>query len=211
MNTLSSFDQKTIVYIDGFNLYYGLRARKWYKYLWLNLFDLAKRVCPPESSLEAVKYFTSWNSHPPDKYARQKTFITALQAVSPIEIVWGKYSRRPYNFPDTGCVHKIPKEKFTDVNIAINMVNDAYLGRSTNIVLVGGDIDQVPTLTLIRERFPEKYIRVVFPPERPSDNLKHLAHNSFMMSEDILRRSLLPNPVRKKNGTTIYRPNTWTV
>jgi len=206
---MSSSKQKTIVYIDGFNLYYGIRARKWYKYLWLNLYDLAHRVCPEGTELVCVKYFTSWNSHPPEKYARQKTFLTALETISPIEIIYGKYSKRPYTFPDTDCRHKIPKEKFTDVNIAVNLVSDAFDPTNTHLVLIGGDVDQSPTLKFIRSRFPDKFIRVVFPPERLSDELASSADDSFMLSEEILERSLLPNPVIKKNGKEIFKPDHW--
>ena len=206
---MSSSIQKTIVYIDGFNLYYGLRARKWYQYLWLDLYDLAKRVSPEGAPLHRVKYFTSWNSYPPEKFVRQKTFITALQSVSPIEVVLGKYSKRPYNFPDTGCVHKIPKEKFTDVNISVNVIADAFEAESTHIVLISGDMDQVPTLQFIHSRFPDKFVRVVFPPERLSDDLAASANDSFMLSESLLKRSLLPNPVVKKNGKKIFKPDTW--
>ena len=36
--------QRVIVYVDGFNLYYGLKARNWRRYYWLDLRDLAERM-----------------------------------------------------------------------------------------------------------------------------------------------------------------------
>jgi hypothetical protein len=48
---------KTIVYIDGFNLYYG--ALKGTAHKWLNIVALAQAVLPDECTLSAVKYYTA--------------------------------------------------------------------------------------------------------------------------------------------------------
>ncbi len=146
---------------------------------------------------------------PADKYVRQKTFLRALKASGPITIIEGRYSSRPYVFPKSGCTHKIPKEKFTDVNIAVNIVGDAFLNKSSHIVLVSGDMDQIPTLAFLRTNFPNLRIRVVFPPERLSNDLAKLAHDSFMISESLLTRSLMPNPVINKRGVEIFKPDLW--
>ena len=40
--------EKVIVYIDGFNLYFGLKEKKWKKFYWLNLKKLAKSLVKKE-------------------------------------------------------------------------------------------------------------------------------------------------------------------
>ncbi len=48
--------QRTIIYIDGFNLYYG--ALKGTAYKWLNL-ERYFTMLRPHDNLHAIKYFTA--------------------------------------------------------------------------------------------------------------------------------------------------------
>ena len=51
--------QRMIAYIDGFNLYYGLRAAGWRRYYWLDLRRLAENLLRPGQTLAAVRYFSA--------------------------------------------------------------------------------------------------------------------------------------------------------
>ena len=46
--------ERVIVYIDGFNLYYGLRSMGWRHYLWLDLRQLSENLLRPPQRLEIV-------------------------------------------------------------------------------------------------------------------------------------------------------------
>jgi hypothetical protein len=48
---------RTIVYIDGFNLYY--RALKGSPHKWLDIVALSEAALPPTCRIEAVKYYTA--------------------------------------------------------------------------------------------------------------------------------------------------------
>ena len=48
---------RTIVYVDGFNLYYGSVKNTSYK--WLDLLSLFRKVAGQSRQVVAVKYFTS--------------------------------------------------------------------------------------------------------------------------------------------------------
>ena len=50
-------DKRTIVYVDGSNLYYGLLRHTAHK--WLDLSAFAKKLLIPEYQIETIKYFTS--------------------------------------------------------------------------------------------------------------------------------------------------------
>ena len=50
---------RVAVYIDGFNLFYGLRSKGWRRYYWLDIYRLAQNLLLPGQSLAAVKYFTA--------------------------------------------------------------------------------------------------------------------------------------------------------
>lgn len=43
--------ERVIAYVDGYNLYYGLRAKGWKRYYWLNAaVDLLERYHAPETA-----------------------------------------------------------------------------------------------------------------------------------------------------------------
>jgi hypothetical protein len=50
---------RVIVYIDGFNLYFGLKSKGWTRFLWLNLQNVAERLLKPYQTLVYTKYFTA--------------------------------------------------------------------------------------------------------------------------------------------------------
>ena len=56
-----------------------------------------------------------------------------------------------------------PGGEETDVNIAINMLNDAYQDRCERFVLESGRSDLVPVLNMVRDLFPQKEIIVYVP------------------------------------------------
>ncbi len=57
--------KRVIVYIDGFNLYYGLRSKGWKHFYWLNLQKVARHLLKPNQTLVATKYFTAKVGFPP--------------------------------------------------------------------------------------------------------------------------------------------------
>jgi len=52
--------QRVIVYVDGFNFYYGLKnTPKWKKYYWLDIVKLFEKFMRPNQELISVKYFSA--------------------------------------------------------------------------------------------------------------------------------------------------------
>lgn len=84
--------KKTLVYVDGFNLYYG--ALKNTPYRWLDLFRLSQLLLPAHDVVQ-IKYFTALvTSRPtnPDQAARQQTYLRALQTIPNLQIIYGLFS-----------------------------------------------------------------------------------------------------------------------
>lgn len=67
--------KRVIVYIDGFNLYFGLKSKGWKRYYWLNLQKLAINLLRNDQQLVGTKYFTSRVSFPPDKNKRSRYLL----------------------------------------------------------------------------------------------------------------------------------------
>ena len=82
---------KTIVYIDGFNLYYG--AVKGTPYKWLNLLALCKFLLP-KNEIIRIKYFTALvtaRPNDPDQPNRQQLYLRALRTIPGLEIIYGHF------------------------------------------------------------------------------------------------------------------------
>lgn len=73
---------RTIIYIDGFNLYYRmLKDRPASK--WLNPLALAKLILQPNHQISRVNYYiarVSARIHDPHAPARQATYLNALSS-----------------------------------------------------------------------------------------------------------------------------------
>jgi 6-hydroxy-3-succinoylpyridine 3-monooxygenase len=89
---------KTVVYVDGLNLYYGvLRGTK---FKWLNLYELFQdHVLDSATRVEKVRYYTApmkrSASDDPASPGRQQKYLRALKAYlgDSIEIVQGSIVR----------------------------------------------------------------------------------------------------------------------
>jgi uncharacterized LabA/DUF88 family protein len=148
----------TIVYVDGFNLYYG--AVKGTPYKWLNVFTLCKLLLPKNEIIK-IKYFTApVTARPsdPDQPNRQQLFFRALQTIPGLEIIYGHFLSHeimmPLAHPKPGGPKHVrvikTEEKGSDVNIATHMVNDGYKGLYRVAILVSNDSDLVEPVKIVR-------------------------------------------------------------
>ena len=88
---LSSKKERVIAYVDGFNLYFGMKAGGWNDTLWLNIQKLAHELLKPHQVLLHTKYFTSRVRNNPSKEKRQKTYIEAIETLLDCNIYYGHY------------------------------------------------------------------------------------------------------------------------
>ena len=67
--------ERVVAYVDGYNLYHGLRAKNWKRFYWLNIQALAVQLLKPHQTLVFTKYFTTIIKQPEDKRKRQAVFL----------------------------------------------------------------------------------------------------------------------------------------
>ncbi len=201
--------ERVTLYVDGFNLYFGLRSRKLQRYLWLNLHTLGTSLLNPRQQLLQIKYFTARVSGPPDKRARQSTFIEALETLPNLSIYYGKFQVNPATCLCCGATTGVPNEKQTDVNIAVEMLCDGFGDHYDTAILLSADSDLTAPIRAIRQTFPAKRVVVAFPPGRYSADLKAIAHGSFTIGRAKLAHSQFPDKVVKADGYTVVRPEKW--
>ena len=83
--------QRVIVYVDGFNFFYGLKnSRRWKRYYWLDIVALFEKFMRPNQDLIAVKYFSA-RPEDPDKNARQYAFFQANKENPKFQLILGKF------------------------------------------------------------------------------------------------------------------------
>lgn len=146
--------ERVAVYIDGFNLYFGIRDRGWGQYLWLDVCALSARFLQPHQSLSIVRYFTSRVSSPEDKRKRQAAYIDALSTLDGnlLSITYGNYQDAPHSCPKCHSGFMVPNEKQTDVNIAVSMLSDAVRDAFDTALIVSADSDLCPAIGHRRNR-----------------------------------------------------------
>jgi uncharacterized LabA/DUF88 family protein len=201
--------KRVIAYIDGYNLYYGLKDKGWKWFYWLNVAALANHLLKPDQTLLFTKYFTSIVLQPVDRHDRQNTFLEALKTQDGIEITYGHFLSDVITCRNCGHTHITHHEKMTDVNIAVELLVDAYQDRYDLALLVTGDSDLVGPIKSIRRLFPEKSIIVAFPPKRVSEALKRTANGYTYIGPDSLSKSVFPDEIVKPDGFILKRPNRW--
>ncbi len=197
------------MYVDGFNLFYGMRARGWQRYYWLNIQSLAERLLRPHQSLEVVRYFTSRvfsHTADPGKAIRQTTYLEALETLSGVSIHYGYFQPKEVKCFDCGRTYE---EKMTDVNISVALLNDAQDNRFDTALIVSADSDLVGPVQAVLNRYTSKRVVIAFPPKRTSFNMREVASASFIIGQDKLRRSQFPERVTRGDGFVLTRPSSW--
>ena len=207
---------RTFVYVDGFNLYYGvLKGSSW---KWLDLFALFQNMLQPHHQILSIKYFTarvSGTLSDPTKARRQHVYLRALQRYRPeIEIHLGHFLSHKVRLPlakptarkRTADVIRT-EEKASDVNLAVHLLNDCWLDSYDCAIVVTNDSGVAEAMRLVK-RHHRKLIGLATPGNRhPSRQLT--AHADFSLrirNKTVLQQSQLPNPIP---GTTIHKPATW--
>lgn len=202
---------RVTVYIDGFNLYHGLKEHsKARAYRWLNLWSLSESLLLPGHQLTTVLYFTSlppWNQQ---KIARHQVYMDALKSVG-VTVIEGRFQKDTQKcFAECQLPFDSYVEKLTDVNIATRMIEDTVLDRTDWVYLMTGDADQAPAIRTVRTLTPQKVIRVIFPPRRRSTELEKVAdHYLGPLGHRAVKPHVLPVTITLPSGRTIHKPPTW--
>lgn len=211
---------RTFVYVDGFNLYYG--SLKGTSHKWLDVKALFKSILRRENDILRIKYFTarvSARPDNPDAPTRQDHYLQALRAHIPeIEIIEGRYLQKPVTMR---LVRKIPgyrpwyvkvlktEEKGSDVNLAVQLVNDAWHNRFDCAVVCSNDGDLADALRIVkRERHKTVVVTVPGDPAlRPASvELRRWASKTMHIPAACLATSHLPDPIP---NTSIHKPSGW--
>ncbi len=199
---------RVIAYIDGYNLYFGLREQGWKRFYWLNLQRLAEQFLKPNQALAETKYFTTIVKYPDDRRRRQQVFLEALQTLPNLSIFYGHFLSDPVTCRQCGHTYTTHHEKMTDVNISVELMKDAFQNRFDLAFLISADSDLVSPIRTVQQLFPKKKVISIFPPGRFSSALKRVSAGTLHIGHVELSKSLFPDQVVKK-GIVLEHPASW--
>jgi uncharacterized LabA/DUF88 family protein len=217
-------DMRTVVYIDGFNLYYRALKRKRYK--WLNLLGLCEATLPKICNIVAINYYTARvsGSRKPDSPKDQNTYLRALATLDSLKVYFGSFQvttswmplAEPFQFwPPSATPHPVPasvcasktEEKGSDVNLGAHLVRDAFAGRFEHAAIVTNDTDLKEPLRMVVQE-ANLPVTLLTPSNNPSKSLRDLATDVRHLSS-YLGVSQFPDPVIAPDGRRIAKPTDW--
>ncbi|WEA18653.1 NYN domain-containing protein [Pseudomonas juntendi] len=207
---------RTAVYIDGFNLYFG--CLKDTPHRWLDLKKLCENMLQPHNEIITIKYFTahvSARASNQDKPIRQQIYLRALKhSIPELEVILGQFTTHTVNRkldPPIGLQKYAgvieTREKGSDVNLAVHLVNDAWRDQYDCALVVSSDSDLVEAIKLVRGSHPEKKVGVLVTGKQNSTK-EMIRCASFVkkVRTSALMASQLPPTIE---GTSITKPIGW--
>lgn len=205
----------TFVYVDSFNMYYGVLKRV-PNAKWLNIEAWLKTQLPqPAYDIQKIKFFTAnvkAAPHDLQKPVRQTTYFRALETIPSVEIIRGKFKTKTVNIQVTKDVKvqaRVPEEKGTDVNIGVHLVNDAHLNRFDTAVVVSNDSDLSEAIAIVA-RDLGKEVWIINPCLDASPTRKLIQHATQIRTvrEKAIRASQF-SPNLTDNVGSFSKPNSW--
>jgi uncharacterized LabA/DUF88 family protein len=211
--------QRVIAYIDGFNLFYS--SLKGTPYKWLDLWSMCVSLLKPDQELIAVKYFSAKVSAFSDKDrkdTRQQLYLDALSQNKKIKIMLGYYSVHPMKMPIAedwrkGKINTIEvmktEEKGTDVNLAVELVSDAYQDNFDIAMLFSNDSDMAYSVQISRGICKKKiglYIdRKALTTQVLKKNMCFIKH----LGPSVFANNQMPDEITTPTGCIIKKPKGW--
>ena len=171
--------KRVLVLIDGFNYYHKLKQYqknqnicvKWLDYMSLLKASIKSHLGNDDFNIEVIFFSAIANHRSIESQLRHKTYLKALK-LSGIKVVLGEFKEK-YIYPCSDCKQKRSdekilkhEEKHTDVNIAITMLEGAFLDKFDRVYLLSGDNDYVPAVKRVKELYPSKEIIICPPPQK---------------------------------------------
>jgi hypothetical protein len=200
--------KKTIVIIDGFNLYHAIADLRKPYLKWLDLWALSSALAhPTRDELVGVFYCSAYATWFPEKCRRHQIYVSALKATKVTPIL-GQFKEKRLSCKSCRAKWIGHEEKESDVNLAIHLVHMAHMGIYDKAIVITADTDITPAITMVRETFPLKEVFVAIPKARKrySQALQHSATGTITIQDSHFEKNLLPHEVSDDHRVIIRPP-----
>lgn len=214
-------------YIDGFNLYRG--ALKGTDHKWLNIAQMCDLIVGQH--VDEIIYCTApLKSRPndPNIHIRQNFYLRALSSEPRIKIFKGQYhvrKGRGWKIPEAGCACCVTEatnkckcckgntigimkseEKGSDVQLAVQLVKDAYEDNFDTALVISEDTDLRPAISIVLGLKVPKRVLVVNPRNRTN---YLVGSENLPLFRSTLVESQFPYEVTDSQGNIVHKPATW--
>lgn len=205
---------KTIIYIDGFNFYYGACRR--FGIRWVNPKTLAE-ILLPGHEITAIRYFSAPikpDAIDPDKPNRQNTYLRALRTLPNLDIQLGAFLQSvkkmpvfPLGSPPVLVDVLKTEEKGSDVNLATALLLDAFDNQMECAVVISNDSDLLGPIKVVRQRFKIP-VGLINPQKRLSYVLSAEVDFYKQIRRGVLEASRFPDVLTDATGS-FHKPPSW--
>ncbi len=228
--------KKAYVYIDGFNIFYGIL--KGSKYKWLNLKELCKFYFPKYDIIK-IKYFTALikeRKYDTKSPINQQIYLRALRTLANTEIIYGTFLEKEFKarVEEKDKNEKIQKakvwvnkliskllplkgvnyflvskyeEKGSDVNLGIQLVNDAHKNKFDVAIIISNDSDLAGGLRIVKNEL-KKQVEILNPYLRTNKKLQRASSNIKYILKEKLSNFQFPDNLIDKIGN-FHKPKNW--
>lgn len=226
---MTTTKKRSAFFIDGLNLYFGVRRLYKPHLMWLDLHKLAGMFTGQQEDLKYINYFTSKVHFIKSAEKNQAMYLNALNETD-VTVIYGKFSKRRHhcNRPECSKAHNFVhcldcqkillrrEEKQSDVALAVSVMYGALKDEYDKAYIISGDSDMVPLLESLSKMKKEAVL--LYPPKREAKDLKkkrayitalplHSGRISSCRLPEVIKRS--PNKKTGKIGKDIECPADW--
>ncbi|OFZ15734.1 MAG: hypothetical protein A2Z20_05210 [Bdellovibrionales bacterium RBG_16_40_8] len=208
---------KTIVYVDGFNLYYAVKK---HNAKWLDISVLCDRLLT-QNEVVTIKYFTARvrsRLGDLDIHIRQNAYLRALQSNPKIEIIFGHFLTNDKWMVQTKDAGKdsqkikkvqviVTEEKGSDVNIATHLLVDGFQNKYDIAAVITNDSDLKLPVEMVRSVL-NKPVGIICPHEHPSRELKKVASFFKCIKAETYKECQFPDSFADSIGK-VHKPKEW--
>jgi hypothetical protein len=216
---------RTIVYIDGFNLYF--RALKGTPHKWLDIEAMSRAVLPSTCVIERINYYTAHISGRVDPEAprRQHAYLRAIGTLPKVAIHYGNFlitqkwaglvlppQFRPETALPADAAPQVAytwktEEKGSDVNLGVHLVRDGFKGLFGSAAVLTNDTDLVEPIRIVTQELGLP-VTLLTPVAKPETSLVRAA-SSVRHIQPYVGPCQLPDQIPLPGKKPICKPVGW--
>ncbi|MBR0272717.1 MAG: NYN domain-containing protein [Bacteroidaceae bacterium] len=205
--------KRVIVYVDGYNFYYGLKhgGSTWKRLYWLDIVKFFERMMLPDQELVEVNYYSACPLDDQQAADNQDVLFSANKLNPKFKLHLGRYKKKKLKCQNCGYKIKTYEEKESDVRVATGMLVDMFSQRCDITIVVSADSDMIPSVEIIKSFNPTHPVHAFIPPNQKSFALVSKCDTTVWLSRYKARfvQSMLPDEVLLENGYVLRRPENW--
>ena len=203
--------ERVIGYVDMLNLIYGAKRAGLPNVHWIDPGSVVQQLLEPGQMLMQTNCFLAprRNSKGKEKADWQSKWVKVIGQIKGLSLHKSHLAQKAHSCRDCGSTWITSLDKMTDVNIATQLIADAFEGRYDSALLISSGSSFNSVLRFLQQRFPNKRFIVAFPPWHSPYPLIHACREHLRIRDEQILNSLLPEVVTLPKGEVIHRPPIW--